>query len=179
MLLHNQVPLVIIDSYYYGRFVIAPLNAVLYNVFNNHAGPELYGVEGKTFYLINLFLNFNLVLVASLFSLPMLILSKIFLTTRKHKMLESSHWMCVTSLLLWLIIYSFQAHKEERFMYPIYPLICASAAMTIKLIEQFVIGAKQPYSSPVFKLIVYMCCLAFLGLSMSRVLALRLGKNES
>lgn len=61
-------------------------------------------------------------------------------------------------------------------MYPIYPLICASAAHTIKLIEQFVVGTKQPYSSPVFKVIVFSCCLAFLGLSLSRVLSLQIGK---
>lgn len=53
--------------------MIAPLNAVLYNVFNTHGGPELYGVEGITYYLINLMLNFNLALVASFFSLPMLV----------------------------------------------------------------------------------------------------------
>lgn len=69
----SQVPLIIVDSYYYGRLVIAPLNAVLYNVFNSHGGPELYGVEGAAFYLINLSLNFNLALIASLFSLPMLV----------------------------------------------------------------------------------------------------------
>lgn len=121
-------------------------------------------------------LNFNLVLVASLFSLPMLILSKIFMTTRKHKMLESTHWICVISMLLWLLIFSIQPHKEERFMYPIYPLICASAALTIKLIEQFVVGTRRPYSSPVFKVIVCICCLAFLSFSLSRVAFIHKGK---
>jgi hypothetical protein len=61
-------------------------------------------------------------------------------------------------------------------MYPIYPLICASAAHTIKLIEQFVVGAKQPYSSPVFKSIVFLCCVAFFGLSLARVFSLHMGK---
>ncbi|KAK2099455.1 hypothetical protein P7K49_020803 [Saguinus oedipus] len=37
-----KVPVVVIDSYYYGRLVIAPLNIVLYNVFTPH-GPDLYG----------------------------------------------------------------------------------------------------------------------------------------
>jgi alpha-1,2-mannosyltransferase len=36
------VPVVVIDSYYYGKLVIAPLNIVLYNVFTAH-GPDLYG----------------------------------------------------------------------------------------------------------------------------------------
>lgn len=52
---------------------MAPLNAVLYNVFNTNAGPELYGVEGLSYYFVNLMLNFNLVLVATLFSIPMLV----------------------------------------------------------------------------------------------------------
>lgn len=34
--------LVAIDSYYYGKIVIAPLNIVLYNVFSDH-GPNIYG----------------------------------------------------------------------------------------------------------------------------------------
>lgn len=37
-----QVPVVVVDSYYYGKLVIAPLNIILYNVFTPH-GPDLYG----------------------------------------------------------------------------------------------------------------------------------------
>nr|XP_036848642.1 alpha-1,2-mannosyltransferase ALG9 isoform X7 [Manis javanica] len=36
------VPVVVIDSYYYGKLVVTPLNIVLYNVFTPH-GPDLYG----------------------------------------------------------------------------------------------------------------------------------------
>lgn len=42
-----QVPLVVVDSYYYGKLVVAPLNIVLYNVFTPH-GPDLYGEFGIT-----------------------------------------------------------------------------------------------------------------------------------
>lgn len=101
------------------------------------------------------------------------------MTTRKHKMLESTHWICVASMLLWLLVFSLQSHKEERFMYPIYPLICASAALTIKPIEQLVVGTKRPYSSPVFKVIVFTSCLAFFGLSVSRVMSLHKGKIKN
>lgn len=68
-----QVFLILVDSYHYGKLVVAPLNTILYNVFSKKGGPELYGVEGSAFYLINLMLNFNLVLIGSLFSLPMLV----------------------------------------------------------------------------------------------------------
>ena len=37
-----QVPLVLIDSIYYGKFVLAPLNILVYNVFGK-GGPDLYG----------------------------------------------------------------------------------------------------------------------------------------
>lgn len=73
LIISNQVPLILVDSYYYGKLVVAPLNAVFYNVFNTHGGPELYGVEGNTYYLINLLLNFNLVLFGAFASLPMLV----------------------------------------------------------------------------------------------------------
>lgn len=59
-------------------------------------------------------------------------------------------------------------------MYPIYPLICATSAFTIKVIETFATGTKK-HSSPVFKVIVCICCLAFLGLSLSRVVSLHSG----
>lgn len=91
-------------------------------------------------------------------------------------MIDSSHWICVISLMIWLTVFTLQAHKEERFMYPIYPLICASAAFTVRIIEQFVVGTKQPYSSPVFKVIVMICCLLFFGLSLSRVASIYFGK---
>lgn len=65
--------MIIVDLFYYGRFVIAPLNAVMYNVFNKNGGPELYGVESISYYPINLMLNFNLVFLASLCSVPMLV----------------------------------------------------------------------------------------------------------
>lgn len=71
-------PMIIVDAYNYGKFVIAPLNAVLYNVFNPQAGPELYGVESILFYPVNLFLNFNLVFIGSLFSAPMLVSNACF-----------------------------------------------------------------------------------------------------
>ena len=37
-----QVPLIIVDSIYYGKFVFAPWNILLYNVFGK-GGPNLYG----------------------------------------------------------------------------------------------------------------------------------------
>ncbi|GAB0199705.1 alpha-1,2-mannosyltransferase ALG9 [Grus japonensis] len=64
------VPLVVVDSYYYGKLVVAPLNIVLYNVFTSH-GPDLYGTEPWSFYFINGFLNFNVAFILALLVLPL------------------------------------------------------------------------------------------------------------
>ena len=56
---------VLCDSHYYGKPVLASLNIVLYNVFTPH-GPDLYGTEPAQFYLLNGFLNFNLVFLLAL-----------------------------------------------------------------------------------------------------------------
>ncbi|KAJ8783377.1 hypothetical protein J1605_009251 [Eschrichtius robustus] len=76
------VPVVVIDSYYYGKLVIAPLNIVLYNVFTPH-GPDLYGIEPWYFYLINGFLNFNVVFALALLVLPLTSLME-YLLQRFH-----------------------------------------------------------------------------------------------
>ena len=67
----------IIDSFFYGRWVVPPWNIVKYNVLSgagNDAGSELYGTEPWYFYLLNLALNFNLLLPLSLLS-PLAILT--------------------------------------------------------------------------------------------------------
>lgn len=55
-------PMLAIDTSYYGKLVVAPWNIVKYNVLGGH-GPELYGTESFSFYIINGFLNFNIVWV--------------------------------------------------------------------------------------------------------------------
>ena len=46
------IPMIVIDSSYFGRVIFAPLNIVIYNVFTSH-GPNLYGTEPLSYYLIN------------------------------------------------------------------------------------------------------------------------------
>lgn len=40
------------------------------------------------------------------------------------------------TLGLWLLVFGMQPHKEERFLFPIYPLIAMSAAVTLYSIER-------------------------------------------
>lgn len=58
------LPTVAVDSWHYGRLVVAPWNIIAYNIFTEH-GPDLYGVEPWTYYFVNGFLNFNIVWVST------------------------------------------------------------------------------------------------------------------
>lgn len=52
----SQVPLVAVDSFFYGKLVIAPLNILLYNVFTPH-GPDLYGnIQAHTSLMYHFFI---------------------------------------------------------------------------------------------------------------------------
>jgi len=59
------IPMIWVDSLYFGKLVVAPLNIIFYNVFTSH-GPNLYGTEPFSYYIINGFLNFNFVFIGAL-----------------------------------------------------------------------------------------------------------------
>jgi alpha-1,2-mannosyltransferase len=166
------LPIVAIDSLAYGRTVIGTLNIFIYNVLSSRrgAGPELYGVEPWHFYLQNLMLNFGPAFVLAMLSLPAVALTLRFDRKRlallplaeeelkKKKGEEQLVGSTYTTLLLvrlaplylWLGILTLQPHKEERFVYPAYPLICFNAAVTIYLFRglverAFVKRTKSPY----------------------------------
>lgn len=63
-------PSIVVDYFYYQKPVIAMWNILTYNVFNANTGPDLYGVEPWYYYLLNGFLNFNIVLGLALLSVP-------------------------------------------------------------------------------------------------------------
>lgn len=54
-----SVPILLIDSYFYGKWVFPPLNIFIYNVLSSKGGPELYGREPFSYYVKNCILNFN------------------------------------------------------------------------------------------------------------------------
>ncbi|CAN8024902.1 unnamed protein product [Ixodes persulcatus] len=123
--------LVSVDSHYFGRPVLAPLNIVLYNVFSSH-GANLYGVEPWTFYLKNGALNFNLAFPAALLAAPALALARYLNKKRIPGVLD------ISPMYLWFAIFFSQAHKEERFLFPVYPLVCLCAAVTLDSLEALV-----------------------------------------
>ncbi|KAL6061390.1 mannosyltransferase [Balamuthia mandrillaris] len=142
------LPSIFTDWYYYGFPVVAVWNLIRYNVLDSNTGSHLYGVEPWTYYISNAFLNFNFVFFLSLLSFPCL------LTFRKW----SSHLQhlgrrplfsvcCLAPLYLWLAVMLRMAHKEERFLFVIYPLICFAAAVTLVVcldVTKVILGALSP-----------------------------------
>ncbi|XP_067943793.1 alpha-1,2-mannosyltransferase ALG9-like [Watersipora subatra] len=163
-------PTVYYDSLMYGKRVIASLNIIMYNVMTSH-GPDLYGTEPWTFYFINGFLNFNFVF---LLALPAIVL---LYATQKYTGLKFPgipHYIALAPMYLWIVIFFSQAHKEERFLFPIYPLICLSAALSLDSLQRLfssLVGYAKHYTDFLWYIPVGIVCVSGL-LSISRNLAL-------
>ncbi|CAE7271649.1 ALG9 [Symbiodinium pilosum] len=113
----------LVDWSYYGTRlpVWAMGNHLLYNFGiggGGGAGADLYGTEPWTFYAKNLLLNFNLVALLALPALPCC------LRRRQHAIV-------ILPMYITLAMFTKMAHKEERFLTMLYPLLCLSAAMTV------------------------------------------------
>ncbi|EEQ32023.1 mannosyltransferase [Microsporum canis] len=135
---------VLVDSIFYRRLSLVPWNIVAYNVFGGSGkGPNIFGTEPWTFYFKNLLLNFNMWAVLALSSAPLLVLQALF---RPHKTSPQTLFRSITLVLpfyMWLTIFTIQPHKEERFMYPAYPFLGLSAAVSLHIILAY-IGTSDP-----------------------------------
>jgi len=127
-----------VDSFFYQKLVFVPLRIVLYNVFSGSSrGPDIFGTEPWHFYIRNLLLNFNIWFILAMCAGPMLAFMLAWpYIARQQYVLQLPYGrslVFVTPFYLWLAIFSAQAHKEERFMYPAYPLLCLNAAISLHL----------------------------------------------
>jgi alpha-1,2-mannosyltransferase len=118
------VPMVLIDSAFYRRFVFPAANIVHYNVLDKETSSELYGVEPLSYYVLNLALNFNV--AAVLFALTPLVIVG---SSPTLGAMARSLWL-LSPAYLWLVIMLPQPHKEERFLFVVYPLLCVAAAVS-------------------------------------------------
>lgn len=147
-----SVPIILVDYSFYKKIQFVPLNIVLYNVINTGQGkgPDIYGLssiyhppgtEPWDYYLKNLFLNFNIVSVLAISSIPIVLTSWIvsyLLSKVKNGDDKPNHWRYVvqtSAFYIWLVIFSLQPHKEERFMFVVYPLICFNAGVSLLFLK--------------------------------------------
>jgi alpha-1,2-mannosyltransferase len=152
-----QIPMIAIDSIAYGKLAVTLWNIISYNIFGGaERGPDLYGTEPWHFYILNLVLNFNILTLLALLSLPILMATSYFdynrIASTKPSVQESSPYFLIGIRLapfyLWTLTLSLQAHKEERFMFPVYPLLCFNASVTLYLLRGWLEKLYAKITSP-------------------------------
>ncbi len=183
------VPVVYVDSLAYQKLTIVPLNILKYNLLGDAThGPELYGTEPASFYLLNGLVNFNVLFPLALLSLPALFITNLvdpkrFGDTRDLVAGQTAPAAILATKLspmyLWLAVLSTQAHKEERFLFPAYGFILFNACTTLFLARSwmevaFVKITKSPYrvtQSRMFGYFTRSVLGVFVVLSLGRIIA--------
>ncbi|KAH7861770.1 hypothetical protein Vadar_030627 [Vaccinium darrowii] len=118
----------LVDYTYYRRWTSSVLNLVIYNVLGG-GESHLYGTEGPLYYLKNGFNNFNFCFILALLFVGVLPVAR--------KKYAPDLFVVISPIYIWLAFMSLQPHKEERFLYPIYPLVCVAAAAVIESFPDF------------------------------------------
>ena len=130
-----------VETFFYHKMMVIPFNLLLYNVFSGPGrGPEIFGTEPWDFYLRNMLLNFHAWFILALAAGPILVLQYISgvqyisgaQNDRLLKLMRCT--FLVSPLYIWLFIFSFQPHKEERFMFPAYGFVGLNAAISLHTI---------------------------------------------
>ena len=139
-----QTIVMVIDYQYYGKIISPTFNIFVYNtgLFSKDGinRDELYGVEDVSYYIKNLFLNWNGIALMGILALPLRILFRIAGVIRREGSSKSSIGWCSWILdlvcvptYLWMGIVFSRPHKEERFLFPIYPLLAIGGAVSMEL----------------------------------------------
>jgi alpha-1,2-mannosyltransferase len=151
-------PQLLVDRWFYGKWVFAVANIVFYNALSGETDSTLYGIEPLSFYHNNLMLNLTVVYPMAAMGL----LGAFEELFRSRRSLRA--WIGV-SAGLWLMLMSFMPHKEQRFLYPVYPLLVLSACAGI---SQAMIVLTQGHRA---RLLVGLLVAAVLVTSASRIVA--------
>lgn len=123
-----QAAVLWIDYQHYQKWVSPNWNILMYNT--KAGGDELYGVEPWTYYIKNLLLNFNYVIMGVTGALPLFVLQN------RQDVETKPLLILLLPMYLWLLVVAPRPHKEERFLFPIYPCICLGAAMsTVTIVD--------------------------------------------
>lgn len=142
---------------------------------DSETGQNLYGTEPATFFLKNLFLNFNIAWLISLVALPLAITQALVkrssnVREKTRSLFHSQFLKFASSFYVVVALFSYMPHKEERFLYPAYPLLCLAAAYALTEVEGMV--TKKLFKSLRDTIPKFLLCVAFAAISLSRVLAI-------
>ena len=137
-----------IDYVHYGKIVSPTLNIFIYNT--KGQGDELYGIEPLSYYIKNIFLNLNFVSVLGIVALPIIWVKALVQNRQANDSTFSAKMLLLLPMYIWLAIVAPRPHKEERFLFPIYPMLCVGAALVVDEVALFASGLVQRFvpSSP-------------------------------
>ncbi|KAF7559513.1 hypothetical protein G7046_g4649 [Stylonectria norvegica] len=124
----------LINFFFYKKSESVTWNIIKYNIFSSTGGPELYGTEPWTFYFKNLALNFNIWFILAVAAFPLFILQKILSPSAQGFQSGLRTVVFIAPFYMWLTIFTLQPHKEERFMYPVYPFLILNASISFHLV---------------------------------------------
>ena len=125
-----------VDWYMFGEPKLAWLNILWYNVFSAK-GPNLYGTEPMSYYAMNLTLNFGPIWILGALSLPVLLLVE-YAISRKIKHYQPVYYLSLylAPFYSWCLVFFLQPHKEERFLFPMYPALVLATALALGSIQK-------------------------------------------
>ena len=176
--------------------VSSVVNLVRYNVAGGKS--DLYGVEGAGFYVKNLALNFQLAFAlacAAPFAVSLAVATKAFALRELARSGNAPKAMKLTTVMEnyrnnWRVLlfvctpfpivtafFTAVPHKEERFLYMIYPCLCLSAAIAVTAftesalrITRHAVRSKIPIYGIVFGVVLGL--FVMIALSISRTAAI-------
>ncbi|KAG0172752.1 mannosyltransferase [Apophysomyces sp. BC1034] len=180
------IPIILVDHYFYKQWSFVPLRIVMYNVFGGDSrGPSIFGTEPWYFYILNGFLNFNVIFLFALASAGCVLVTAYV----DRQRVPGSTWLETTwpyillglklvPFYIWFTIFTFQPHKEERFLYVAYPLVTLNAAIAIYLVRSWTsrvaraLGASVEVRAAVIQYTSFAILTVFALISMSRIFAI-------
>jgi len=128
-----------VDAFFYHTPVLVPWRIVAYNIFGGKGrGPNIFGTEPWHYYVRNLLLNFNIWFLLAMGAAPLLLLQALFASRHTTQQTILRTITFIMPFYLWLATFTIQPHKEERFMYPVYPFLALNAAITSHMILSWI-----------------------------------------
>ena len=158
---------------------VTPLNLLAYNFLGGSS--DLYGVEPATYYLRNAALQLNVLLPLAIFA-PVVVA----LAARSTRVDVAAALAAAAPFPLWFGLLSRIPHKEERFLYVVYPAAHVGGGLALALLPDAAAsvlpvawrGLRRVAKSLV-AVAAAVLLLTFAVLSMSRVAALRVHYGAS
>ena len=168
---------ILVDRYFYGKWVFALWNIVHYNALSSETDSTLYGVEPWTFYVKNLLLNLNFGFVFSILAIPLCLFWSPSQTAGKVAKVSpfargagKKSWdaLIILSPFLWVGVLMMMPHKEQRFLYPVFPLLLLAGAFAFSALHAVLRALVRERAQMI---LVVLLLLAITGVGVSRVTA--------